>query len=118
MSPRQLNLHLTDSTINNPVGSIYNVLISANMNFVPMDFIIMDIESHPLCPIILRSPFLRTVGGVIDMKEGNIKFKFPMRKGMEHFPRNRIRTPNDTFMRLNYPLEVVMVRLSHQSNNA
>jgi hypothetical protein len=26
---------------------------------------------------------------VIDMKEGTIKYQFPLKKGMEHFPRKR-----------------------------
>ena len=39
-----------------------------------------------LSPIILGRPFLRIIGAVIDMKEGNIKFQFPLMKGMEHFP--------------------------------
>ena len=30
----------------------------------------------------LGRPFLRTIGVVIDMKEGNIKFQFPLRKDM------------------------------------
>src|SRR3954467_8737618 len=41
----------------------------------------MYIECEPLCPIILGRPFLRTVCAVIDMKEGNIKFQFPLKKG-------------------------------------
>jgi hypothetical protein len=39
---------------------------------------------------------------MIDMKEGNIKFQFPLRKGMEHFPRTRIRPPYESIMRASY----------------
>ena len=70
-----LNLHLADSTIKRPMGRINDVLILANRNYVPIDFIFLDIDSNPSCPIILGRPFLRTIGAVIDMKEGNIKFK-------------------------------------------
>jgi hypothetical protein len=35
----------------------------------------------------LGRPFFRTVGAIIDMKEGTIKYQFPLKKGMEHFPR-------------------------------
>jgi hypothetical protein len=35
----------------------------------------------------LGRPFLRTVGDIIDMKEGTIKYHFPLKKGMGHFPR-------------------------------
>ena len=60
--------------------------------------IILDIDCNPSCPIILGRPFLRTIGVVIDMK-GNINFKFPLRKDMEHFPRTRISPPYESTMR-------------------
>ena len=78
-----LNLHLEDSTIEEPMGRI-NVLILANRNYVPIDFIVLDVDFNLSCPIILGRPFLRTIGVMIDMKENNIKFQFSLRKGMEH----------------------------------
>ena len=45
---------------------------------------------------------LRTVGAVIDMKEGNIKFQFPLKKGMEHFPRKKMKYSNVTSVKINY----------------
>jgi hypothetical protein len=35
----------------------------------------------------LGRPFLRTVAAIIDMKEGTIKYQFPLKKGMEQFPK-------------------------------
>ena len=40
-----LNLHLADSTIKKPMGRINDVLIVANRNYVPVDFIVLDIDS-------------------------------------------------------------------------
>ena len=77
-----LNLHLADSTIKNPMGRINDVLIIANRNLVSVDFIVLDIDCNLSCPIILGRSFLRTIGAIIDMKEGNIRFQFPLRKGM------------------------------------
>ena len=71
-----LNLHLADSIIKKPMGRINDVLIVANRNFVPIDFIVLDIDCNPTCPIIVGKPFLRTIGAIIDMKEGNIRFQF------------------------------------------
>ena len=48
-----LNLHLADSTIKKPLGRINDVLILANRNYVPIDFIVLDIDCNPSCPIIL-----------------------------------------------------------------
>ena len=97
-----LNLHLADSTVKKPLGRINDVLILANRNYVPMDFIVLDIECNPSCPIILGRPFLRTIGAIIDMKKGNIRFRFPQRKGMEHFPIKRIKPPYESIMRATY----------------
>ena len=101
-----LTLHLADSTIKKPMGRINDVLIVANRNYVPVDFIfiVLDIDCNPSCPIILGRPFLRTIGAIIDMKEGNIIFQFPLRKGMEHFPRNKIKLPYESIMRATYGL--------------
>ena len=71
-----LNFHLADSTIKKPMGRINDVLIVANKNYVPIDFIVLDIYCNPTCPIILGRPLLRTIGAIIDMKEGNIDFNF------------------------------------------
>ena len=99
-----LNLHLADSTIKKPMGRINDVLIIANRNLVPLDFIVLDIDCNLSCPIILGRPFLRTIGAIIDMKEGNIRFQFPLRKGMEHFPRKNVKLPYESIMRANYEL--------------
>ena len=86
------------------MGIINDVLIVANMNYVPVDFIVLDIDCNPSCPIILGRPFLRTIGAIIDMKEGNIRFQFPLRKGMEHFPSKKIKLPYESIMRATYGL--------------
>ena len=71
---------------------------------MPIDFIVLDINCNLSCPIILGRPFLRTIGAIIDMKEGNIRFQFPLRKGMEHFHRNKIKSPYESIMRATYGL--------------
>jgi hypothetical protein len=102
MDECSLGLHLADSTIKKPLGRINDVLIIANINYVPIDFIVLDIECNPSCLIILGRPFLRTIGTIIDMKEGNIRFQFPLKKGMEHFRRKRIKPPYESIMRATY----------------
>ena len=87
------------------MGKIDDVIIIVNDNYVPVDFTIMDIQCEPSCPIILGHPFLRTVGAVIDMKERTIKFQFHLKKGMEHFPRKKIKLPFESLTRASYSLE-------------
>src|SRR4051812_11082502 len=104
--PCSFGVRLVDSSIKKPLGKLDDVLIIVNDNYVPVDFIVMDIECEHLCPIILGRPFLRTVGAVIDMKEGNIKFQFPFKKGMEHFPRKKIKLPFESVTRASYSLSL------------
>ena len=98
------NLHHADSTIKKTMGRINDVLIVANRNYVPIDFIILYIDCNLSCPIILGRPFLRTIGAIIDMKEGNIRFQFPLRKCMENFPRKKVELPYESIMRATYEL--------------
>ena len=81
-----------------------NLMIVANRNYVPVYFIVLDIDCNPTCPIILGRLFLRTIGAIIDMKEGNIRFQFPLRKVMKHFPRKKIKLPYESIMRATYEL--------------
>ena len=104
--PCSFGVRLVDSSIKKPLGRIDDVLIIVNDNYVPVDFLIMDIECDPSCPIILGRPFLRTVGAIIDMKEGTIRFQFPLKKGMEHFPRKKIKLPYESVTRASYSFGV------------
>jgi hypothetical protein len=65
---------LADVSKKKPLGKINDVLIMINNNLVPVDFLVLDVECNASCPIILGRPFLRTIGAIIDMKEGTIKY--------------------------------------------
>ena len=71
--PCSFGFRLVYSSIKKPLGKINEVPIIVIDNYVLVDFTIMDIECEPSCSIIFVRPFLRTIGVVIDMKEGNIK---------------------------------------------
>ena len=47
MDECSLNLHLADSTIKKPLGRMNDVLILANRNYVPVGFIVLDIDWNP-----------------------------------------------------------------------
>jgi hypothetical protein len=84
-----------------PLGRINDVLIMVNNNVVPVDFLVLDVECNASCTIILGRLFLRTVGAIIDMKEGTIKYHFPLKKGMEHFPIKRKKLLFNSILRAN-----------------
>ena len=104
--PCSFGVRLVDSSVKKPLGRIDDVLIVVNDNYVSVDFLVMDIERDPSCPIILGRTFLLTVGAIIDMKEGTIRFQFPLKKGMEHFPRNTIKLPFEFVIRASYAFDI------------
>ena len=65
-----LGVCLVDSSIKKAIGRIDDILIVVNDNYVPIDFLVLDIDCDPSCPLILGRPFLRTIGAIIDMKKG------------------------------------------------
>jgi hypothetical protein len=71
---------LADVAKKKPLGRINDVIIMVNNNLVPVDFLVMDVECNALYPIILGRPFLRTIGAIIDMKEGTININSHSRK--------------------------------------
>ena len=50
--------------------------------------------------------FLRTVGAIIDMKEGIIRFQFPLKKGKEHFPRKKMELPFESVIWASYNFDI------------
>jgi hypothetical protein len=99
------DIPIADVSKKKPLGRINDVLIMVNNNLVPVDFLVMDVECNSSCPIILRRPFLQTIGAIIDMREGTIKYQFPLKKGIEHFPRKKKKLIFYSILRANYELD-------------
>ena len=81
-----LDVHSFDTARKKPLGRVNDVLIMVNNNLVLVYFVVLDIECN----------------AVIDMREGNIKYEFPLKKGMEHFPRKKMKYSNITSVKTNY----------------
>src|SRR3954465_14873790 len=100
-----LDVHPVKIAAKKPLGRVNNVLIKVNNNLVPVDFVVLDIEFNTSCPIILGRPFRRTAGAIIDMRDGIIRYQFPLKRGMEHFPRKRKTSPFDSILRTTYGVD-------------
>src|SRR5215216_757242 len=99
-----LNVPLDDNAKTKLMGSINDVLIMVNNAYVPVDFYVSDVECNASCPITLGRPFLRTVGAIIDVKEGTIKYQLPLKKGIEHFPNKKEKIPFASPMKTKFAL--------------
>ena len=53
-----------------PAGSAEDISIKIQGYFVPVDFVVLDMETIKESPLILRRPFLSTVGAQIDIRAG------------------------------------------------
>jgi hypothetical protein len=106
------DVSLADVAKKKPLGRINNVLIMVNNNLIPIDLLVLDVECNVSCPIILGRPFLRTVGAIIDMKEGTIKYQFAIKKSMEHFPRKRKKLLFNSILRDNFDLDALSLEIT------
>jgi hypothetical protein len=80
-----------------------------HIKFVPVDSVVLDVECNAFCSIVLGRPFLRTVGAIIDMRDGIIRYQFPLKKGMEHFPTKINRSHFDSIIRINYDVDASLL---------
>jgi hypothetical protein len=63
------DLLLADDSTKHALGRIDNIMIELHMKFVPVDFIVMDMESKTSGPIILGTPLLRKTGASLIPKK-------------------------------------------------
>jgi len=64
---------LADCSVKYPVGILEDVLIKVGDLYVPANFVIIEMEDTRT-PIILRRPFIATIGCRIDVKNGTLSF--------------------------------------------
>ncbi|XP_017974490.1 PREDICTED: uncharacterized protein LOC108661568 [Theobroma cacao] len=75
IQPTTVSLQLANRTIRYVVGIIDDVLVKVGHLYIPMDFIVLEIEEDLEIPLILGRPFLATTSAIIDVREGKITFK-------------------------------------------
>ncbi|EOY19037.1 Uncharacterized protein TCM_043679 [Theobroma cacao] len=80
IQPTTVTLQLADRTIRHPNGIIEDVLLKVGHLYIPVDFIVLEIEDDVEIPLILGRPFLATARALIDVKNGKITFRVERRK--------------------------------------
>ena len=69
-----ISLQLADYSIKHHVAILEDVLIKVGDLYVPLDFVVLEMEEDTRTPIILIRPFLATAGCRIDVKNGTLTF--------------------------------------------
>ena len=70
----RISLQLADHSIKLPLGIVEDLPIQIGKYFVPIDFVIVDMEEDANTPLLLGRPFLNTARAVIEVHEGTISF--------------------------------------------
>ena len=74
LAPKQMRLLLADSSVRYPAGIAEDVPVKIRDFFIPVDFVILDMESDKETPVILGCPFPSTSEAIIDVGAGSIHF--------------------------------------------
>ena len=74
LEPTSMTLQLADSSIRRPAGIAEDIPVRIHGYYVPVDFVVLDMEITKENPIILGRPFLSTAGAQIDVGAGEIRF--------------------------------------------
>nr|GEY73524.1 reverse transcriptase domain-containing protein [Tanacetum cinerariifolium] len=67
LTPTRMTLELADRSITRPKGVVEDVFVKVGKFHFPTDFVVVDFESDPRVPLILRRSFLRTGRALIDV---------------------------------------------------
>jgi hypothetical protein len=73
LAPTATCLQLADQSVRYPAGIAENILVKMRNFFVPVDFVVLDMEVDTKTPLILGRPFLSTANAHIDVGAGEIQ---------------------------------------------
>jgi hypothetical protein len=68
-----MHLQLADQSIWHPVGIVEDIPVRIRIFFVPVDFIVLEMDVCHQIPLILGRPFLSTARATIEVVAGIIK---------------------------------------------
>ncbi|XP_021865862.2 uncharacterized protein [Spinacia oleracea] len=68
LKPTQVSLQLVVRSVKLPLGKVEDVPMRVGKFFIPVDFVVLEMEDDPNVPIILGRPFLATAGAILDVR--------------------------------------------------
>ena len=75
LKPTTITLQLADHSVKRPIGILEDAPIKVGKFFIPVDFVVREIEEDSQIPIILSRLFLDIACAIIDVKNGKVFFK-------------------------------------------
>jgi Reverse transcriptase (RNA-dependent DNA polymerase) len=71
----KITLQLTDRSTRLPLSMVEDLPFQVGKFYLPIDFIMIEMDEVPKIPLILGRPFLATAGTRIDVREGRLTFE-------------------------------------------
>ncbi|XP_021843506.2 uncharacterized protein [Spinacia oleracea] len=68
----KITLQMEDRSIRYPLGILEDVHVLVGKFYIPVDFVVLDMEEDSQIPIILGRPFFYIASAVIDVKSGSL----------------------------------------------
>ncbi len=97
--PTPMHLQLADSSVRYSAGIAEDVPVKIWDFFIPVDFVVLDMETGKETPLIQGRPFLSTAGANIDVGTGSIHFHI---NGKEEKFEFQPRTEQCSMVRIKY----------------
>ncbi|XP_010543939.1 PREDICTED: uncharacterized protein LOC104816709 [Tarenaya hassleriana] len=73
LKPPKMILQVADKSVNDSLGTLEDVPLKVGNVYVPIDFVVIDMENINDELVILRRPFLNTIDAVIHVRKGCIE---------------------------------------------
>jgi hypothetical protein len=89
LSPTTLRLQLADSLVWYPAGIAEDIPMKVRDCFIPVDFVVLDMDIGDEIPLILGRPFLSTADAQIDVGAGVIRLQINGREERFEFRHER-----------------------------
>jgi hypothetical protein len=99
LTPTPMRLQLADSSVHYLAGIAEDVPVKIRDCFIPVDFVVLDIDTGKETPLILGRPFLSTAEANIDVGTGSIRFRI---NGKEEKFEFQPRTEQCSMFRIKY----------------
>ncbi len=99
LAPTPMRLQLADSSVRYPAGIAEDVPVKIRDFFVPVNFVVLDMDTEKKTPLILGRSFLSTAQANIDVGTGSIHFHI---NGKEEKFEFQPRTEKCSMVRIKY----------------
>jgi gag-polyprotein putative aspartyl protease len=76
----KISLQLADESVKYPVGQVEDLPLQVGKFYIPINFVVIEMDEDPNTPLILGQPFLNTVDTQIDVRGGKLTFEIEKEK--------------------------------------